>query len=87
MSGIQSMVSKFELRLELYLLWNNGLEINTEIGDRFNATDSAVNHSVKVFEKRQIGIDKPKNFLNDLIHNSSFDTMVPSLKRRVVHNW
>ena len=59
MSGIQSMVST----LELYLLWNNGLETNTKIGDRFNMTSSAVSHSVKVFKKRQIGRDKfKKNF-------------------------
>jgi len=44
-------IDKMNRDLIVYLLWNNGLETNTEIGDRFNMTSSAVSHSVKAFKK------------------------------------
>ena len=43
---------KLNRDLIVYLLWNKGLETNTEIGVRFNMTGSAVSHSVKRFKEQ-----------------------------------
>ena len=58
---------KLNRDLIVYLLWNKGLETNTEIGNRFNMTSSAVSHSVKTFKKkmdRDIQVKKLFNRFN-----------------------